>query len=531
MLPVMHISHSQAVLDAVNAVTADPKEDQLCRHLSRHYHGYRATGKTCFLQLVGEELLRKEKIVYFFGASNQLEKVMDELVALNERLMVNNERAYLLVDESQMSPNAFFPLLRELHNIITIAAGRVALDTASHNFDPDLVFHAEVLFFSRSEFNTEMVSLTRNMAHEQKTEFASMLSLVFGHTGGHAYSTMKLAQDMATKAARGDKFEDVKDIFWDPAFIHSPLYTDVLGRASFFSSEEIRLVPLVLRHLCGMSMEAEEMMLINKFSIPQAPTVLKRALLYKHGLILPEALSQASFNELVVHCLLQIETRVTAYEKHGGAIERSMVYEMCLLLHACGVLDGAPLYELAPGAGTGRVDLRVNSRFKMYVEALVVEQASRGTKTAQGNLLAHINRFLDLDGLPAQYQLLGCSDFRLLSFQRLGATVEGPDNEWTEDQENLFHSKVLTWLMETKKLYLGYEEVLPATPTQKVMARAPQPSPGRRGFTSLATRRWSPSPFASRSFSHVPLVNQPLLLHRYMRPGAVLSTARRLLRR
>jgi hypothetical protein len=61
-----------------------------------------------------------------------------------------------------------------------------------------------------------------------------MLDLVFDHTGGHAYSTLKLAQYFATKARRDETFDEVRGILCNP-------YLKVLERCSFPSDEELSL--------------------------------------------------------------------------------------------------------------------------------------------------------------------------------------------------------------------------------------------------------------------------------------------------
>jgi hypothetical protein len=295
-------------------------------------------------------------------------------------------------------------------------------------------------------------------------------------------------------------------------------YSEILERCKFPSVEEISLVSLTLRHLCGLPLNTAETALLKKYCVPTAPPVLTRALLYKYGHGIPVELGQASFSQLLLFCLLLIDTK--KYDASGGAIERSLVYELALQLSTLNVLDGAPLYEIAPPEGKGRVDLLVDSRFNAFVEALVHDAASLGTKTAQAYLLKHINRFLpNLQTNAIQY---GCGDnYWILSFQRHGNTPEAPTKKWAKEQQQVFHTKTLTWLMTPRKLYLGLKEVMEHNPNRVLhgQQRALPQQPGR-SFHTL-TPSHVPSLCITRNLSA--WSSPPRLLHRNPLRGPVRS--------
>ena len=75
---------------AADGHTPEAQEGGRPRHLSR------ASGKTCFLRFVTEKLLCLGKLGYFFATPSELVSAADELLALNQELMVNNKRAYLV---------------------------------------------------------------------------------------------------------------------------------------------------------------------------------------------------------------------------------------------------------------------------------------------------------------------------------------------------------------------------------------------------------------------------------------------------
>eukprot|EP00808_Paulinella_micropora_P016397 g49917.t1 len=454
-LPSLYVPRTVLVQETVRAITAEPPHAQQPRHLSMHFHGFRGAGKTCFLQLVAEKLLEEKKHVYFFSSPRWLESLKGELFALNKRLIKEHRRAYLLVDESQMDSDAFYEPLRSYDHITTVAVGRVALISASFNFEKK--YGPMKLMFSRAEFDAAVVGkMMEGMSAAQATEFTAMLDVVFAHTKGHAYGTMQLSWEFARLARAGTAATDAKEMLWDSKFIESNFYQALLGRCSFPSSEEIQLVSLVLQYTCGLSPKEGDY-LLNKYCIPEAPPLLRRALLFKYGEVASVDLSEASFEQLILHSLRQVTP--DRYEGFGGVTERALVYEVALSLAKLKVLDGAPLWEPAPDVGRGRVDLRVNSRFNILLEALVTDAHTLGTRTSQNRLLEHILRFLPTDILEARYGL-SFSDFRILHFQRHGNSVERPMDNWDDQTKQVFDSKVLTWLMSTKQLFLGQKEIL-----------------------------------------------------------------------
>eukprot|EP00808_Paulinella_micropora_P018905 g14321.t1 len=454
-LPSLYVPRTVLVQETVRAITAEPTHAQQPRHLSMHFYGFRAAGKTCFLQLVAEKLLEEKKHVYFLLSPRWLESLRGELVALNKRLIKEHRRAYLLVDESQMRPDAFYEPLRSYDHITTVAVGRVALISSLFNFEKN--YGPMKLMFSRAEFDAAVVGkMMEGMSTAQATEFTAMLDVVFAHTKGHAYGTMQLSWEFARLARAGTAATDAKEMLWDSNFIESNFYQALLSRCSFPSSEEIKLVSLVLQYTCGLSPK-EGNYLLDKYCIPEAPPLLRRALLYKYDEDASVDLSEASFEQLILHTLRQIAP--DRYESFGGVNERVLVYDVAMSLAYLKVLDGAPLWEPAPEVGRGRVDLRV-SRFNMLLEALVTDAHTLGTRTSQNRLLEHILRLLQTDTLEARYGL-SFSDFRILHFQRRGNSVERPMDNWDDQTKQVFDSKVLTWLMSTKQLFLGQKEILP----------------------------------------------------------------------
>eukprot|EP00808_Paulinella_micropora_P023130 g65740.t1 len=67
-LPSLYVPRKVLVQETVRAITAEPTHAQQPRHLSTHFHGFRGSGKTCFLQLVAEKLLEEKKHVYFLSS-------------------------------------------------------------------------------------------------------------------------------------------------------------------------------------------------------------------------------------------------------------------------------------------------------------------------------------------------------------------------------------------------------------------------------------------------------------------------------
>eukprot|EP00808_Paulinella_micropora_P003504 g40510.t1 len=454
-LPVLYVPRTVLVQETVNTITAEPKYGQKPRHLSIHFHGYRGGGKTCFLQLVAENLLEKKKEVYFFPTPDELRKFQSELILVNERLGRERQRAFLLVDESQMDPNAFYYPLRLYDHMTTVAVGRVALVSSSFMFPKG--YGPDKLFFSRMEFDKAIVqNLTEGMSSAKRSNFIQMLDFIFVHTKGHAYGTIKLSWECARLARAGAGAMDFQKMLADSSFIEGAFYQGLMERCSFPSSEEISLVPLVLRHTCHMPLEKDDI-LLDKYSIPQAPPLLKRALLFKYGNKPFVDIGEASFEEIVLRALRGIDPE--RYSQKGGVTERALVFELALSLAKLKLLDGAPLWEPPPDVGHGRVDLFVNSRFNMMLEAVVTDARTRGTQTSQTRLLEHMRRFLVVDSSPPRYGSIS-SDYRILHFQKHGDSVERFVDDWEDQTKQQFHSKVLTWLLSTRKLYLGQKEIL-----------------------------------------------------------------------
>eukprot|EP00808_Paulinella_micropora_P020756 g69893.t1 len=454
-LPVLYVPRTVLVQETVNTITAEPKYGQKPRHLSLHFHGYRGGGKTCFLQLVAENLLEKKKLVYFFPTPYELWKFQSELILVNERLGRERQRAFLLVDESQMDPDAFYYPLRRYDHITTVAVGRVALVSSSFMFPKG--YGPDKLFFSRMEVDKAIVqNLTEGMSSAKRSNFTQMLDFIFVHTKGHAYGTIKLSWECARLASAGAAAMDFQKMLADSSFIEGAFYQGLMERCFFPSSEEISLVPLVLRHTCHMPLEKDDI-LLDKYSITQAPPLLKRALLFKYGNKPFVDIGEASFEEIVLRALRGIDPE--RYNQKGGVTERALVFELALSLAKLKLLDGAPLWEPAPDVGHGRVDLFVNSRFNMMLEAVVTDARTRGTQTSQTRLLEHMRRFLVVDSSPPRYGSIS-SDYRILHFQKHGDSVERFMDDWEDQTKLQFHSKVLTWLLSTRKLYLGQKEIL-----------------------------------------------------------------------
>eukprot|EP00808_Paulinella_micropora_P023131 g65739.t1 len=338
-----------------------------------------------------------------------------------------------------MDADAFYDPLRSYDHITTVAVGRVALISSSFNFEKK--YGPMKLMFSRAEFDAAVVGkMMEGMSAAQTTEFTAMLD--------------ELSWEFARLARAGTAATDAKELLWDSNFIESNFYQALLGRCSFPSSEEIKLVSLVLQYTCGLL--PKKQYLLDKYCIPEAPPLLRRALLFKYGEVASVDLSEASFEQLILRTLRQVTP--DRYESFGGVTELALVYEVALSLAKLNVLDGAPLWE--PDVGRGRVDLRVNSRFNMLLEALVTDAQTLGTRTSQNRLLEHILRFRKTGTLEARYGLI-FSDFRILHFQRRGNSVEGPMDNWDDQTKQVFDSKVLTWLMSTNQLFLGQKEILP----------------------------------------------------------------------
>jgi hypothetical protein len=189
---------------------------------SIHINGCRASGKTTVLVQVGEQLLSKNKEVYFFDSATDLNR--ESSISFVRDLVKTKREAYILVDETQSNVEAaeFFILLKNRvgHNVTTIGAGVPEFRTTSARFTHRI--GTERLFLgSLDDLEREgaITYFSTNATVPDAQEIHTLLVYLRSFVGGHIYQLMWLAERLVSRiTSNGESAARVIDSFGSSLF-------------------------------------------------------------------------------------------------------------------------------------------------------------------------------------------------------------------------------------------------------------------------------------------------------------------------
>jgi hypothetical protein len=444
-----------------------------------HLSACEAAGKTLLLRLVGEDLLDEGKEVYFFENSKLLGAVYDELRDLDKRLLLSNERAYLLVDETQVDAGspAFTFLLKNAKNIVTIGVGVPKYESSSEYFATRL--DTKELFLDDDDLETEGVLqyFVGDTTTEVGTEITTMLKYLCQHAGGHIYPVMRLGELLVPMVKTGVSAADAIIHFESLDFRASNDYTRLYNRiAPNVKNQDV----LQLLRSEGRDEEAVENLARAGFCT-DGGQILSDLLLEAHltgitskwpGVInLKEGLE--GVQQLLSYAVPYLDLR--PYDEHGGPVEDAITFQVLSRLAGVRQLDTRLFNPKLVDAGTSarRPDMFLNSTCNSYVECVYIKSASQITGLDQ-----HIAEFYEpkpltkaqqqkkkknaKNGRPTKergelphYVIAAHRTFAILSFQSYGREPLKPSPKW----KDVFEERVFTYAMPTKRLYRGTTEV------------------------------------------------------------------------
>ena len=425
---------------------------------SYHISGAKGAGKTTLLELLGDDLLKKKKSVYCFWNATDIDLVRSDI----DEVIARREEAYFLIDETHSNVNSsvFTSLLknRAKHKITTIGAGVPAFQSKSGAFHRKIA--TSRLFLSEEDLAKEGVvdyfaadvgdPIKRNEIEKFITELRS-------YVGGHVYPLMRLSELLVQRIKNGGATSDETISYLNSAqFRTSKDFGDLRTRIlpdlqdidirALFKAGDISLSPalaqLFKRGFCDMNGRVVSPLLLD----------LQLASLPSRGV--PVALNRTLSRGVAgVQELFSFGTQAMswdAYEDHGGPVEDALTFE---LLHVLGRLNtlGVMLFNpklVTAGTSARRPDIYFNSNVHCYVECVLTKS---NTEYYRRDVEKHVLRFFPNDHGSPHYQIQN-ADYAILHFQDWG---NAPMQLQEEQCVNCFNERIFTFLMKTKKLFLG----------------------------------------------------------------------------
>ncbi len=203
---------------------------------SFYFRGPKGSGKTLFLQLIGQTLSNMgEKVMWIENAHFLVNEIRrEELVHLSDSC-APGKRVYLLIDEVHDAKHCalWTYLLKGSHSLVPIGAGIPGLGSSpafQRKFDPSFLLftvddlHETVISYFRS---VSTLKLQQDGVDSSCTR--DVLEWVLAYTGGHAYPFVQLAHYLLSfhpKACKEGRMEEVVlGVFFD-----SDVYKKIVSR-------------------------------------------------------------------------------------------------------------------------------------------------------------------------------------------------------------------------------------------------------------------------------------------------------------
>jgi hypothetical protein len=170
--------------------------DQRTPHL--YFRGPAGSGKTQFLILLAQELLKLGHAVYFVPDSNVLNDLKSfEFEALNASAAKENKVIFLLIDEISGSMKHAVLLLKNLENIVTIGAGIHRLDSPSPAFETKL--EPSFIMLKQHDIADCVIGFKTLIPADHVLDdlrLKYVLECLLQYTGGHLYPFVKLTEHL-----------------------------------------------------------------------------------------------------------------------------------------------------------------------------------------------------------------------------------------------------------------------------------------------------------------------------------------------
>jgi hypothetical protein len=402
-------------------------------YFSIHIHGCRGSGKTTVLVQVGEQLLSKNKEVYFFDSATDLNR--ESSISFVRYLVKTKREAYILVDETHSNVNAaaFFILLKNRvgHDVTTIGAGVPEFNTTNARFTHR--FGTERLFLgSLDDLERERVIMyfSTNATAADAQEIRTLLVYLRSFVGGHIYPLMWLAERLVSRiTSNRESAAQVIDYFGSSVFRQQEDFKRMTERILpnvratdihpllYKVRDENNLYDLRRNGICDgdnriISQLLFESLLAVLRPATQFPTLLTAGL--------------GGIEQLFIYALPMLSW--AQYDFHGGPIEVSLTFEMLIIL--AGVQHLGTRWSnpklISDGTAGRKPDIYLNSTIDCYVECVLT---TGNNESERKKLDEHISRFYweeckdpTKHAAPAYYRI-GQSGCAILNYQNFGTQL------------------------------------------------------------------------------------------------------------
>ena len=433
---------------------------------SVHINGCRGSGKTTVLNQIGLNLIGQNKTVFLFESATALSR--ESVIRWVKSLILAREEVWLLIDETQNNVEAelFTLLLKNTkgHKITTIGAGVPEYQSMSQRFKKRI--DTDQLFLTSNQMLVDegVVQYFKNIASgingaADTDQVDLLIEHLRNYVGGHVYPLMWLSEKLVPMlAAKSYSADEV---------------INYLGSSSFRQQEDFaamvdRILPTVA--------ETDIRPLLYKVPDPNALYDLRRkGFCDKENKIISQLLFQEFIAKLSpsatlpsrlvagvdgIRQLLQFalpHLDWTRYMAFGGPVEDALTLELLIILAGVSHLTTRLFNPKLINAGTAsrKPDLYFNTSVDSFVEC-VLTTANNATEVAK--LDEHIARFYATTPGGTEYYQIGHSNFAILNYQQYG---DQPMLPGTRFRGHVFDTRVFTFLMGTKEVFLGSARIGP----------------------------------------------------------------------
>jgi len=417
-----------------------------------HISGAKACGKTTLLRLVGEDLLKDGKTVYYFENSQDLNGVLRAIREFDKDL---DERVFFLVDETQANAGSspFTFLLKNANNIVMIGAGVPDYGASSEGFS--LRLQTSKLFITEEGLRKEgVIDYFVGGDTTRADEVAQLVSHVWQDCGGHIFPLMRLSELLVPRIlVEGASAEDCINTYDSKEFRNS----------SDFNAVCRRILPDVGNYdLLSLFRGTPDQAAVNRLQragfCDSSGRIISRLLADAYlasvsacGSIISDLAPGVEGIEQVLRFGLP-RIQWEQYVSHGGPVENALTFELLYVVATLAQI-GARLFDpklVDAGTSARRPDMFLNSIVNSYLEALLTRGNSADAKKS---LNEHISRFYESpnNGSEPHYKLQHGQDFAVLHFQNWGSEPLKPSDKWTQ----AFGERVFTYIMPTRQLFRG----------------------------------------------------------------------------
>lgn len=433
---------------------------------SVHINGCRGSGKTTVLHQIGLRLKSQSKTVFFFDSATELNR--EPVIQWVKSRIFAREEVWFLIDETQSNVEAglFTLLLKNTrgHKITTIGAGVPEYQSMSQKFkkriDTDQLFltsHQVLVDEGVVQYFESIATAINKAADTDQVDL--LLEYIRNYVGGHVYPLMWLAEQLVPRlAAQNCSIQEVINFLDSCLFREQEDFVAMVDRILPTVAEtNIRALlykipdPNALYDLQRMGFCNKENKIISQFLFQEFIAKLSPSLTFPSRLVA----GVDGICQLLQFALPHLDW--ARYMVFGGPVEDALTVELLIILAGASQLTTRLFNPELINAGTAarKPDLYFNTPVDSFVEC-VLTTANNATEVAK--LDEHIARFYPTTPGGTPYYQIGNSNFAILNYQQYG---DQPLQPGTRFRGQVFDSRVFTFLMSTKEVFLGSRRIGP----------------------------------------------------------------------